>query len=62
MLSLNDDNTFQKHYKEIYPPELELKKIIVTLIPFLLILTFTSKMKNSILNYLTNKITLSLTL
>ena len=26
LLSLNDDSTFEKHYKDIYPTELELKK------------------------------------
>ena len=26
MLSLNDDSTFEKHHKDIYPRELELKK------------------------------------
>ena len=26
LLLLNDDNTFEKHYKDIYPTELELKK------------------------------------
>ena len=26
MLSLNDDSTLEKHYKDIYPIELELKK------------------------------------
>ena len=26
LLSLNDNNTFEKHYKDIYPAELELKK------------------------------------
>ena len=26
MLSLNDDITFEKHYKDIYPTELELQK------------------------------------
>ena len=26
MLSLNDGSTFEKHYKDIYPTELELKK------------------------------------
>ena len=26
MLSLNDDITFEKHYKDIYPTELDLKK------------------------------------
>ena len=26
LLSLNDDCTFKKHYKDIYPTELELKK------------------------------------
>ena len=26
MLSLNDDSIFEKHYKDIYPTELELKK------------------------------------
>ena len=26
LLSLNDDSTFEKHYKDIYPIELELKK------------------------------------
>ena len=26
LLSLNEDSTFEKHYKDIYPTELELKK------------------------------------
>ena len=26
LLSLNDDSTFEKHYKNIYPTELELEK------------------------------------
>ena len=26
LLSLNDDSTFEKHYKDIYPTKLELKK------------------------------------
>ena len=26
LLSLTDDSTFEKHYKDIYPTELELKK------------------------------------
>ena len=26
LLSLNDENTFEKHYRDIYPTELELKK------------------------------------
>ena len=26
LLSLNDDSIFEKHYKDIYPTELELKK------------------------------------
>ena len=26
LLSLNDDSTFKKHYKNTYPTELELKK------------------------------------
>ena len=26
LLSLNDDRNFEKHYKDIYPTELELKK------------------------------------
>ena len=26
VLSLNDDRNFEKHYKDIYPTELELKK------------------------------------
>ena len=26
LLSLNDDSTFEKHYKDIYPAELKLKK------------------------------------
>ena len=51
--------TFEKHYKDIYPTELELKKkIIPILVPFL-IFTFTLKMENSILDFLTNEITLA---
>ena len=63
LLSQNNDSTFEKHYKDIYPTELELKKeIIMTLVPLLLICTFTFKMENSILNYLKNEITLASTL
>ena len=58
LLSLNDDSTFEKHYKDIYTTELELKKKAI-LVPPLLIFTFTLKMENSILNYLKNKITLT---
>ena len=55
--------TFEKHYKDIYPTELELKKkIIPILVPFFLIFTFTLKMENSILDFLTNEITLALIL
>ena len=62
LLSLNDDTTSEKHYKDIYPTELELKKVIATLVPVFLICIFTLKMENSILNYLTNKITLASTM
>ena len=62
LVSLNDDSSFEKHYKDIYPTELELKKkIIVIFVPLFLIFTFTLKMENSILNYLTNEITLGST-
>ena len=58
LLSLNDASTFEKHYKDIYPTELELeKKIIPILLPLFLIFTFTLKMDNSILNYLTKEVT-----
>ena len=60
LLSLNDGSTFEKHYKDIYPTEL--KKIIAILVPLFLIFTFALKMENSILDYLTNEITLALTL
>ena len=30
LLAINDGNEFEKHYREIYPPELELKKENVT--------------------------------
>ena len=63
LLSLNDGSTFEKHYKDIYPTELELKKkIIAILVPLFLIFTFTLKMENSILDYLTNERTLASTL
>ena len=55
LLSLNDNNTFEKHYKDIYPTELAI------LVPLFLLFTFTLKMENYILNYLTNEITLALT-
>ena len=53
LLSLNDDSSFEKHYKNIYPTELELKKENNS---------NSLKMENSILNNLTNKITLASTL
>ena len=57
LLALNDASTFEKHYKDIYPTELELeKKIISILVPLFLIFTFTLKMDNSILNYLTKEV------
>ena len=57
--SLNDVSTFDKHYKNIYQTELELKKENnINSCVF----TFTLKMENSILNYLTSKITLASTL
>ena len=63
LLSLNGDSTFEKQYKYIYPTELELKKkIIAILAPLFLIFTFTLKIENSILDYLTNEITLASTL
>ena len=63
LLSLNDDSTFEKHYKEIYSTTLELKKeIIAILVPLFLIFTFTLKMENSTLNYLTKEIILASTL
>ena len=63
LLSLNDDTTFEKHYKDIYPTELELKKkIIAILVPLFLIFAFTLKMENSVLNYFTSEITLTSTL
>ena len=42
LLSLNDDSTFEKHYKDIYPTELELKETekIAILVPLFLIFTF----------------------
>ena len=44
-LSLNDDLNFEKHYKDICPTELELKKkIIAILVPLSVIYTFTFKM------------------
>ena len=45
LLSLNGDSTLGKHYKDIYPTELELKKENKTiLVPLFLIFTFTLKM------------------
>ena len=63
LLSLNDGNTFGKHYKDIYPTELEVKKENNNnSCASFLIFTFTLKMENSILDYLTNEITLASTL
>ena len=60
LLWLSDDSTFDKHSKDIYLTELELrKKIGTTLVPYFLICTLTLKMDNSILNYLTNEVTLA---
>ena len=54
LLSQNNDSTFEKHYKDIYPTELELrKKIIAIVVPLFLIFTCTLKMEISILSYLT---------
>ena len=50
---LNDDSTFEKHYKDIYPTKLELKKEIKAVpVPLFLMFTFTLKMENSILGQL----------
>ena len=63
LLSLNDGSTFEKHYKGIYLTELELKKEnISNSRASFLDLHITSKMENSILDYLTNEITLTSTL
>ena len=63
LLSLNDGNTFEKHYKDIYPTELELRKENNSnFCDSFLIFTFSLKMENSILDYLTNDITLASTL
>ena len=63
LLSLNDGSTFEKHYNDIYPTELELKKENDSnFVPLFLIFTFTLKMENSILDYLINEITLASTL
>ena len=63
LLSLNDGSTFEKHYKDIYPTELEPKKENNSnSCALFLIFTFTLKMENSILDYLTNEITLASTL
>ena len=50
LLSLNDDSIFEKHYKDIYPTELELKKENNS---------NSLKMENFILNHLTNEGTLA---
>ena len=55
LLSLNDDSTFEKHYLSNRIRTEEKKKTI--LVTLFLILTFTLKMENTILNYLTNEIT-----
>ena len=65
LLSLDDDNTFEKHFKDIYPTELELKKgnnNNSCAFTYVYLYTFTLKMENPILNYLTNEIILTLTL
>ena len=59
---LNDDTKFEKHCKDIYPTEFELKdKNDSSSCASFLIFTFTFKMENSILDYSTNKITFPLT-
>ena len=47
-----------------YPTELELKKenLIAILVPLFLNFTFTLKLENSVLDFLTNEITLTSTL
>ena len=65
LLSLDDDNTFEKHFKDIYSTELELKKgnnNNSCAFTYVYLYTFTLKMENPILNYLTNEIILTLTL
>ena len=65
LLLLKDDSNFEKHFKNIYPTELELEKEnnnIAILVPLFLICRFILKMENSILIYLTSKITLPSTL
>ena len=63
LLSLTNDSTLEKHYKDIYPTELELKKENNSnFCGSFLMFTFTLKMESSILDYLTNEITLALTL
>ena len=65
LLSLDDDNTFEKHFKDIYPTEVELKKgnnNNSCAFTYVYLCTFTLKMENPILNYLTNEIILTLTL
>ena len=58
--SLNDDSTFEKQYMDIYSAELELKKENDSnSCGFVFIFTFTLKMKNFMVNYLTDEITLS---
>ena len=53
LTSLNDNSTFEKHYKDIYPTKLELKKEIKAVpVPLFLMFTFTLKMENSILGQL----------
>ena len=64
LLSPNDGSTFEKQYKDIYLTELELKKENNnnSCAFFFFIFTFKLKMDNPITDYLTNEITLALTL
>ena len=63
LLTLIDGSTFEKHYQDIYPTELELKKEkLAILVPLFLVFIFTLKRENFILDYLINKKTLASTL
>ena len=60
LLSLNEGSTFEKHFKDIYPADVELKKNNNSnLVLLFLIFTLTLKMENFILDYFTSEITLA---
>ena len=63
-LSLNDGSTFEKHYKDIYPTGLELKKendnnSCASFLDLYIYIEYSLNIKNSILDYLKNEITLA---